>query len=127
MSTAETFRAQTGKRKFSAPFVEDETTWILDCQGHQWGWVVEEGAPEWICFTDDYDAFVIEVKQDKRVKRADPLTSRERIGLDIAEQVAICRSWAQRDDRLADEETREKAHAFAKLDRLCAQREALPA
>lgn len=127
MSTAATFRAQTGKRKFSDPFEENGDTWILDSQGHQWCWVEYDGAFEWERFTDDDDAFVIETKQAKRAKRTDPLTSRERINLGIAEASAACREWAQREGLLTVDERADKARAFDRLDSLYAQREKLPA
>lgn len=47
------FRTQTNKRKFSAPFCEDGAWWILDAAGHQWCLV--EG--DWVQFTDDDDEF----------------------------------------------------------------------
>jgi hypothetical protein len=67
-----TFRKQTGKRKFSLPFEEDGAWWIIDSQGHQWGWCDEYGEGfAWVCFTEDDDEFVLETKREKRTtKRA---------------------------------------------------------
>ncbi len=62
-----TFHAQTGKRKFSAPFEEDGAWWILDSQGHQWCWCDGYGEGfAWERFTDDDDPFVVETRREKR-------------------------------------------------------------
>jgi hypothetical protein len=66
---AASFRKFTGKRKGEA-FVEAGSWWVIDADGHQWGHAEVDGEDTWVCFTDDNDEYVVQVRCEKRAGKA---------------------------------------------------------